>query len=288
MITSSEELSFLALISSSYVIAATCTVVVYDWVLTSGQEFELILSQRWSFMTVLYICVRYIGILSCTITGYIQIGIPVIVNAMLGVIMIARIYAMYQGSKKMLIFLVVALLACTITSGVMVIIENLGFSARENDLLGHYFCIDGRYIYMTNLTYQSAICIAAWEILALFLAVWVVTKHFRERRQSPAGTTIGDCFTMLIQSHAFYFLAFATMACFRLSSLSPNIMNSMGSDIYSIAQMLQMFVLGPHLILSIREHYAKVVDRTDGETGMTSIAFQIGGDTLTDVDASTT
>ncbi|KAG1885378.1 hypothetical protein F4604DRAFT_1675957 [Suillus subluteus] len=103
-------------------------------------------------MTILYICVRYIGILFAvaysasmpaipiqmlttllcsnnhfnSLTGvsgaviqYIQLCIPVTVNAMLGVIMVAQIYAMYQGSKKLLIFLVVALLACTIVSVVM-------------------------------------------------------------------------------------------------------------------------------------------------------------------------
>ncbi|KAG2032782.1 hypothetical protein BDR03DRAFT_735615 [Suillus americanus] len=294
----------------NYFVAASSAVVVYDWALTFGQEFELILRRRWSFMTVLYICVRYIGILSCvinflailpfsitdvvrTITGYIQIWSPVIVNAMLGVIMIARIYAMYQGSKKLLVFLVVALLACTITSGVMVIIENLGFSAQENDLLGYYFCLDGRYMSMTNMTYQSAICIAAWEILALFLTVRIVIKHFCELRQSPAGTTIEDCFTMLTQSHAFYFLAFAIMACFRLRSPSRNIINlssmpnAIYSGVYSIAQMLQMFVFGPRLILSIREYHAKVV--ADGGTGITSIniTFQADGDALTGVDAST-
>jgi Na+-transporting NADH:ubiquinone oxidoreductase subunit NqrC len=39
--------------------------------------------------------------------------------------------AMYQGSKKLLIFLVVALLASTIVSGVMAVIANLGVSARK-------------------------------------------------------------------------------------------------------------------------------------------------------------
>ncbi|KIK42349.1 hypothetical protein CY34DRAFT_151643 [Suillus luteus UH-Slu-Lm8-n1] len=37
-------------------------VVVYDWVLTIGQEIELIWRQRWSLMTVLYLVIRYIGI----------------------------------------------------------------------------------------------------------------------------------------------------------------------------------------------------------------------------------
>ncbi|KAG2029276.1 hypothetical protein BDR03DRAFT_357540 [Suillus americanus] len=222
----------------SYLVVAGSTAVLYDWALTFEQEFELILRQRWSFMTILYICVRYIGILFsvmsilssllvsitdvvCTIIWYIQEWTFITVNAMLGVIMIARIYAMYQGSKKLLIFLVVALLASTITSGVLVVIGNLGVSAQEAVLSGYHTCfpeIDTRMMY---LTYESVISTAVWEILSLFLAVWIVIKHFR---QSPTGSTIRASFVILIESHAFYFLAFATVACFMLGSLSPNIM----------------------------------------------------------------
>jgi hypothetical protein len=36
--------------------------MVYDWVLTLGQEIELIFRQRWSLMTVLYLVIRYIGL----------------------------------------------------------------------------------------------------------------------------------------------------------------------------------------------------------------------------------
>ncbi|KAG2111989.1 uncharacterized protein F5147DRAFT_685241 [Suillus discolor] len=36
--------------------------VVYDWVLTLGQEIELIWRRRWSLMIVLYLVIRYIGI----------------------------------------------------------------------------------------------------------------------------------------------------------------------------------------------------------------------------------
>lgn len=35
-----------------------------------------------------------------------------------------------------------------------------------------------------------------------------------------------------------------------------------------------MFVLGPRLILGVREHYANLVANSDGGAAMTSIAFQ--------------
>lgn len=208
---------------------------------------------------------------------------------MLGTIMIARINAMYQGSKNLLIFLVVTLLACTIVSGVMVVIENLGISAQEAILSGYHTCITVTDMDLMNLNRGTVISPIVWEVLAMFLTVWIVIKHFRELRKSPTGSTIGDCFMVLIKSHAIYFLAFATVACFMLSSASPNNTNryspppvdSVGNTAYfgviSVVQMLQTFVLGPRLILSIREYYAKITARDDEGIRMTTIAFQADG-----------
>jgi hypothetical protein len=46
-----------------------------------------------------------------------------------------------------------------------------------------------------------------WEVLALCLSVWVAVKHFRDLRRLDlsTGSTIGDCFRVLIQSHVLYF-----------------------------------------------------------------------------------
>ncbi|KAG1867239.1 hypothetical protein DFJ58DRAFT_769103, partial [Suillus subalutaceus] len=122
--------------------------------------------------------------------------------------MIARINAMYRGSKKLLIFLVVALLACTITSGVLMVIGTRGISTQETTLsAGYHICIIEFDTSMINLDYESLVSTAAWEILNLFLAVWIVIRHFRELRQSTIELTIGDYFRILIESHTFYFLA---------------------------------------------------------------------------------
>ena len=42
----------------------------------------------------------------------------------------------------------------------------------------------------------------------------------------------------------------------------------------SIATVVQMFVLGPRLILGVREYHAKLVVNSDEATGMASIVFQ--------------
>jgi hypothetical protein len=46
------------------------------------------------------------------------------------------------------------------------------------------------------------------------------------------------------------------------------------NGLVQILEVVQMFVLGPRLILSIREYHAKLVVDSDAATGMTSIAFQ--------------
>ncbi|KAG0693099.1 hypothetical protein DFH29DRAFT_965639 [Suillus ampliporus] len=102
---------------TSYFIVASLTAVVYDWALTFGQEHDHTVDlgqmRRWSLMTVLYICVRCLGILysvyilkyivfvssdwchaaslpfsitdeGCTILYFLWTWMPVVVNAMLG------------------------------------------------------------------------------------------------------------------------------------------------------------------------------------------------------------
>ncbi|KAG2073062.1 hypothetical protein BDR04DRAFT_1095537 [Suillus decipiens] len=121
----------------SYWTVSASVVVVYDCVLTLGQEIELIWRQRCSLMSVLYLMIRYIGIpysvinvlssvsfISLSDTGcktmiYILNGTYVVIAPMLGVIMVVRLYVMYEKSRTMLIFLVIICLAVNIACGVI-------------------------------------------------------------------------------------------------------------------------------------------------------------------------
>ncbi|KIK36110.1 hypothetical protein CY34DRAFT_539568 [Suillus luteus UH-Slu-Lm8-n1] len=127
-----------------------------------------------------------------------------------------------------------------------------------------------------------AMLYTVWEVLALSLSIWIAVKQFRDlRRLSPStGSIIGDCFRVLIQSHVLYFASFVGVSCLELGYLSAEV-----EDLFSKgAQMLegafetflviQMFVLGPRLILSVRANHAKIVAGSDAETCMNSIVFQ--------------
>ncbi|KAG2036216.1 hypothetical protein BDR03DRAFT_466580 [Suillus americanus] len=278
----------------SYYVVASTVVVIYDWALTFEQEFELVWKRRWSLMSVLYLCLRYFGIVCSvlnippsnvtlsvtdavsTVFNFEQWWMFAIANIILGVIMITRLHAMYQRSRKMLIFLVVVFLAVAITSGVITIIQSSHITGEELVLSGTYQCnYGGNSILLSAITWILG---TVWEALALYLAARVAIKHFRERLST--GSIIEDCFTVLIKSHVFYFATFAAVASFRISFLSPNSPNgsSEGDELYYgvllISAFLQMFLLGPRLVLSVREHSTKLVADSDDATAMTTIAFQ--------------
>ncbi|KAG2141175.1 uncharacterized protein EDB93DRAFT_641209 [Suillus bovinus] len=164
---------------SSYIIVASSVRVIYDWALTFGREIELVWRQCCSLMTILYLSVRYAGISYAVIqilanvpttfgTGEVSrimsiltIWINLIVHAKLSVIMMARLYAMYQGSRKVLIILITILLAVYITGGLVTAMSESNSSWEELTLFGTF--------------------------VALCFALCVTVKHFRELRRYSAG-----------------------------------------------------------------------------------------------------
>ncbi|OAX40501.1 hypothetical protein K503DRAFT_603983 [Rhizopogon vinicolor AM-OR11-026] len=237
---------------ASYFVVASSTAMVYDWVLTFGQEFELIWMQRWSLMTFLYLSVRYLGIVysignllcmsshidfvssdqsrvasipSVSMTDVVSnimtfalLWTSIIVNILLGVIMITRLYAMYQGSKRILIFIVTIFMAITIISVVLNAIGSSYISGEEVVFSGTHQCITGG---SQPLISETWILGTVWEVVALSLAVWIVVKHFRELRRSSKGWATDDCFMVLIKTHVLYFVGFTAVSCIDLGLLSP-------------------------------------------------------------------
>ncbi|KAG2116641.1 uncharacterized protein F5147DRAFT_649100 [Suillus discolor] len=101
-----------------------------------------------------------------------------------------------------------------------------------------------------NLVLVIYILNTACEVFALCLAVWIAVKKFRDNSAHLPLWIVSE----LIKSHVLYFGSFFA------SAIADS--NSMGVVIYSgssvIIAVVQMFVLGPRLILDVREFYAKL------------------------------
>ncbi|KAG1799755.1 uncharacterized protein HD556DRAFT_1525052 [Suillus plorans] len=267
---------------SSYFIVVASTGVMYDWVLTFGLEVELVWKQRWSLITVLFLSVRYLGI-SYAVLSVLLDWIAMVVTAMLGLIMLVRLYAMYQQSRKVLISLVVIFVPAIVFVVVASAMTMRNISAEEAILFGNYQCTSdykGDYLLLTSITWILG---TVWEVLALFLAVWIAVKHFRELQRHSAGGIIDDCFTVLMKTHVVYFASVVGVSCLGLGTFFSTILaepNSMQAYIYFgfllVFRSVQMFVLGPRLILGVREYHAKLTTDFDPANGMDSIAFQEG------------
>ncbi|KAG2133260.1 uncharacterized protein EDB93DRAFT_1107638 [Suillus bovinus] len=278
---------------SSYFILAAFVGVTYDWALTFGQEVELVWAR---YLGIFYAALNMLTYSQSSdhladrysrITYLVHYWINVLVFAMLWVIIITRLHAMYQGSRKILIFLIVTFLADNIFDVVVVIMATMHVSGEEYILSGTYMCQINYPEDVVLLVSIAWILATVWEVLALCLAVWIAVKHFRELRRYSAGGIIGDCFSVLIKTHMAYFArigrgSFVAVSCLSLAiNLSPTISadeNSLESQTLSglvqISTVVQMFVLGPRLILGVREYHAKLVANSDAASPMTSIAFQ--------------
>ncbi|KAG2034403.1 hypothetical protein BDR03DRAFT_965209 [Suillus americanus] len=220
----------------------------------------------------------------CNIMNYATNGTSVVVIAMLGVIMIARLHAMYRRSRIMLIFLVTIFLAVNMACGVITAIALKLVVGEEAIISGMSTCTFNYEWGFQLLDSIVWILNTVWEVLALCLSVRIVVTHFRDlQRLGPStGPTIGNCFRLLIKSHVFYFASFVCVSCLELvGNLTPEpLLNSVSigaETLYGFFQVLsvvQMFVLGPRLILSIREYHAKLVADSGARTSMNSIVLQ--------------
>jgi len=203
------------------------------------------------------------------------IWMNVVVFAMLWVIIITRLHAMYQGSRKILILLFVTFLAVNIFDGVDAMMITIHGSGEELILSGTHQCSFGYAEDILLLNSVAWVLSIVWEVLALCLAVWIAVKHFHELRQHSAGGIIRDCFVVLMKTHMVYFASFVVVSCFELIiEFSPTAYSLEAQLYYGFLQVfsvVQMFVLGPRLILSVREY---LVADCDTVTGMVSIAFQ--------------
>ncbi|KAG1845891.1 hypothetical protein DFJ58DRAFT_843645 [Suillus subalutaceus] len=170
--------------------------------------------------------------------------------------------------------------------GAMIAMTMTHVSGEGFVLFGTFQCMMGYAGNAYLLISMTWILGTVWEVLVLCLAVWIAMKHFRELRQTSTGGILRDFLRVLVKTHASYFASstcasFLVVSCFEMSYLSPTISTDLPyleTQIYSgfiqIFQILQMFVLGPRLILSLREYHAKLVADSDTATVMTSIAFQ--------------
>ncbi|KAH7906076.1 hypothetical protein BJ138DRAFT_673845 [Hygrophoropsis aurantiaca] len=134
--------------TANYVAAAAGALVVYDQVLMFSREINHIWNRQWNFTTALYLIARYSGSIEIIGTAALYMCInwtySVNVNIFLAInwgtnvflltmqaILVIRVYALFNRSKKVLIFLATFYTLQTIATFVMIGLLNNNRALHE-------------------------------------------------------------------------------------------------------------------------------------------------------------
>ncbi|KAG6375237.1 hypothetical protein JVT61DRAFT_3451 [Boletus reticuloceps] len=274
--------------------AAAVALVCYDSILMFQREVEYVWRRRWSFMSTFYVIVRYLGIalalnfwafnanismapsVSVAVDRFANFG--AFVDEVVGnMIMAMRVYAMYLGSKIILVILVVMILT-RIGLGLAVVVVILGpqsgISATEHIVSGIYVC----GIYINTTTSSLAF---AWDILTIvidslffFLAVGRFIKHALDMRRMLHEWKVSDLMGVLVRdSIVYFFLNLLVTILLMISVWGPG--NSSYFGIVTAYTQNEASVLIPRLVISFRENYDENGQSSrhdgDGETAHWSV-----------------
>ncbi|KAG1862594.1 hypothetical protein DFJ58DRAFT_234219 [Suillus subalutaceus] len=266
------EASLYALDWNNYISVATITTISYEYVLQFEKEVAYVWGRQWSVMTYLYFATRYFGILvvmTCACWGglfyipeavsygiflFMQWGISVYC-ALAKVILIWRLYAIY-GQSKLILYVLSGLflpvVALYLTMDIFLWSRPSAISVEEVIITPNIkYCEAVFHIGPMPAIYAS-IPILCYDILLVVLAIAVLVKHLKERKelQMKPNTYV----VMIVRYHVVYFVMNLASQIFMaiLWANLPTVVMYLVLFLYDTAP----FILVPRLIISIWETHA--------------------------------
>lgn len=297
---------------TSYTAAGLFTVVLYDFVLKFPPELELIWLKPWSIVTVLYVLVRYLGMLVVMLrlvssvvgidnvkicynllVSYTFINLFLIVAAQ--AIMIIRIFALYRNSKTILYFL---MSCCFVEMGVLIGCAIQVYALRGGT--GRIEMTPNGLCAYTSLRENYAPEIAMVCAIGTFQAVILVTasysfvKHFwRARHNRPELQDSG--IVAFLTGNVLYFallfvgigLSGATYAVSK-GNAAPADIGIFDMTAYTFP-LFGFCIIGPYLVLSVRVAHFRAQRRArkagfNQTIGMNAIQVQVEQESSTTVE----
>ncbi|KAH7904162.1 hypothetical protein BJ138DRAFT_1184202 [Hygrophoropsis aurantiaca] len=274
--------------AANYLSAAAGALVIYDQVLTFSNEVDHIWNRQWSFTTALYLIARYSGNvqviaiaawhLCINWTKSVNLNIFLIVNwgqtvfiLTMQAILVIRVYALFNQSKKVLVFLATVYALQTTATFVTV-----GIFSNKQALHDYVTSISPAIGSVTQnattnppsgfvLSLQAmTILPVAFDIILLFFALWAFVRHALEAKKLDGEWSINVLMRTLVADHLMYFICNLTWLLLDLLTYY----GSANGDLFiiSIGGALNFFtalvvVAGPRIVISLRA----VENKTRGE-----------------------
>ncbi|KAH7907906.1 hypothetical protein BJ138DRAFT_424158 [Hygrophoropsis aurantiaca] len=273
--------------TSLYLAAAGGALVAYDQILTFPQEVDHIWNQRWSFITVLYLIARYSGSLSMIglAAWYMCVNWTYSVNLnmyltvtwaqnifllAMQAILVFRVYALFNGSKKVLIFLATL---CVLQAAAGFVMTGLLFNNRMiheyvtslSPAMGSVGLFPGvntsaKYLLLFQ---DSAIPPVVFDTVLLLFALQAFVRHALEAKTLGGGWSINVLIKTLVADHVLYFVCNLTWL---LLTLATNYASSDYVQLMYVSNVSSTLavVAGPRMVISLRAIEHKT--RQEGET----------------------
>ncbi|KAF8122272.1 hypothetical protein EV363DRAFT_1555210 [Boletus edulis] len=254
-----STLQFLVL--NNYLTLAGVTAVVYDYVLTFSKEVEYVWCRPWSWVSTMFVVARYIGL--CWIVAGALIGSSLVPGPLEVMLMILRVYAMWNRSRTILRVLLLVYIIQTLITVVLdgiynnpnthvsvTIVRILDFSVCSASVNNLSYTI--YYVALRLVLSGLLVILAVFQTLKQSFEMYKATKQWQPNRYMRK----------LIKDGILYFVVNVLSQVDNLFSVA----GSPGGNIFR-AMFLQAFVsiafyiAIPRFIISIRELYDRDIHR---------------------------
>ncbi|KAJ8582963.1 hypothetical protein M405DRAFT_535957 [Rhizopogon salebrosus TDB-379] len=260
-----SEQSVVVLVWNNYTSVTILTLISYDYLLLFEKEVKFLWKRQWSLMSCLYVIVRYLGLFLAMVCGTFGglLYMPEAVSYALAVLMewgfsvyfwfaevilIWRLCALYNQSKRLLYVLLATLLPIV----ALEIGTDIYLYCKASFKLGPMTAI------------YTSIPIICYDIFLVVLAVVILVKHLKERRSIRVRPN--TYVIMIVRYHIIYFVLNLTNQIL-LVVLWANI----PAPAISLSELFVSsapFILAPRLIISIWDTH------THNECAFVSTTFE--------------
>ncbi|KAF8843543.1 hypothetical protein BDN67DRAFT_964367 [Paxillus ammoniavirescens] len=294
---SSEIQSVMASLQlSNYIAVVMTTAVGYDYILTFSREVEYVWKRPWSWISTLFVVVRYMGCLSamvqsffgstfattpltkCTVIDVVMEWMFPIFLGVADLLMILRVYAMYSRSKIILAILLAIYVPTTvlcIVAAIMYNNPNVTTTVTTTEAAVFTFCVAtydttslfGTYTAIPRLILGVILCtLAVAQFVRQSLDMYKAIKQWQPNRYLE----------LLTRESVLYFIAYLV---YNAAYLVGNI--GTAHIILGVAASLLPYILAPRFILSVREACSHTVwEDVDTGFGVSSQCTSGGSTTM--------
>jgi len=256
---------------NNYISVPVLTLISYEYLLLFEKEVKYVWKKQWSLMSCLYLVVRYLGLFLALLSGcwgglfYISeapcYALVVLLEWGYSVyfyfaeaILIWRIYALYNRSKRLLYVLLgffLPIVALSIGTDIYLYSRRSTFSVVEIVTPNATYCQASFNVGPMVMIYTS-IPIICFDIFLVVLVAAILVKHLKERRKIKMRP---NTYVILIaRYHIMYFILNLTnqiVLTMMWAEISIPVMSF--SELFMGAAP---FIIAPRLIISIWDTHA--------------------------------